>query len=161
MLDKDMSRIIIFGGVMATFAASVVYLVTLWSGFGFIPGITGIAVDWLASENAAFLKVAQTAAFVTVVLHQLLWLWNVRDERNPVWRTNIRKSKVLMGAVLFSLTLTLLVLYTPLSIAFGTVPLGLNHWALIVPLCMIAFLAPINRFLGHESEGECEEEIEK
>ena len=64
-----------------------------------------------------------------------------------------------MGAVVFSLTLTLLVLYTPLSIAFGTVPLGLNHWALIIPLCLIAFLTPIYRFLHHESEGECEEEV--
>jgi magnesium-transporting ATPase (P-type) len=155
-----MTRVIIFGGVMATFAASFVYIFTLWSGLGFIPGITGNPVDWLLPANAEVLKLAQTAAFVTVILHQLLWVWNVRDEYNPVWRTNIRKSKILIGAVLFSLTLTLLALYSPLSIAFGTVPLGLNHWAMIIPLCLIACLTPIYRFLGHESQGGCEEDLE-
>ncbi|MFX1578749.1 MAG: cation-translocating P-type ATPase [Promethearchaeota archaeon] len=80
MLDKGMIRMIIVGGVLATFAASSVYLYVLWSGIGYIPGITGPAVDWLAIQNAETLTLAQTATFVTMVLFQLLWVWNVRDE---------------------------------------------------------------------------------
>jgi Ca2+-transporting ATPase len=155
MLDRDMTRIILFGGIMATFAAGFVYLFTLWISFGFIPVITGVAVDWLTPENAAVLKLARTTAFVTVVLHQLLWLWNCRDEMNPVWRTNLRESKVLLGAVLVSLILTLLALYTPFSIAFGTVPLSFDLWIVILLPCLIAFLTPIHWFLGNESEGVC------
>jgi Ca2+-transporting ATPase len=158
MLDKDMTRIILFGGIITTFTASFVYLFVLWSGIGHIPGITGVAVNWLIPENNAVLKLAQTAAFTTVVVQQLLWLWNCRDEWNPVWKTNIRESKILLGAVLFSFTLTILVLYTPLSIAFGTVPLGLNHWILIIALGLIPLLTPIYLFLGHESDGVCEDE---
>jgi Ca2+-transporting ATPase len=157
MLDKDMTRIILFGGIMTAFSASFVYLFVISNGIGYIPGITGAAVDWFIPEYGDVLKLAQSAAFATVVFQQLLWLWNCRDEWNPVWKTNIRESKILLGAVLFSFTLTILVLYTPLSLAFGTVPLGLNYWILIIALSLIAFLTPVYRFLGHESEGVCED----
>ncbi|MFW9834329.1 MAG: cation-translocating P-type ATPase [Candidatus Thorarchaeota archaeon] len=157
MLDKGMIRMIIVGGVLATFAASSVYLYVLWSGIGYIPGITGPAVDWLVTQNAEILALAQTATFVTMVLFQLLWVWNVRDEWNPVWRTNIRDSRGLFIAVAFSFILTLFVLYTPLSIAFGTIPLSLSIWILIVGLCLIGLLAPVYRLLEHGPEEVCDD----
>jgi Ca2+-transporting ATPase len=157
MLDKDMTRIIMVGGILATFATSFIYLFTLWLGFSYIPGITGPAVDWTISSNALILKQARTAAFVTLILHQLMWLWNCRDEWNPVWRTRVRDSKILLGAVLLSLSLTILVVYSPLSIAFGTVPLAPQFWLLVVALCLPGFLAPVYRLMTHESEGVCEE----
>ncbi|MFW9921304.1 MAG: cation-translocating P-type ATPase, partial [Candidatus Thorarchaeota archaeon] len=122
MLDKGMVRIILVGGLLATFAASFVYLFTLWFSIGYIPGITGPPANWLLPQYADALKVSQTATFTTMVVFQLLWVWNCRDEWNPVWRTNIRESRSLIVAVAFSFVLTLMVLYTPLSIAFGTVP---------------------------------------
>lgn len=155
MLDNVMTRIILIGGLLATFATSFVYLVTLWGGIGYIPGITGPMVDWEAAPYSDVLKLARTAAFTTLVLHQLSWLWNCRDEFNPVWRTNIRQSRTLLGAVFISIVLTMLVLYTPLSIAFGTVPLGLDTWSMIVVFCLIAFLAPIYRLLGHSTQDIC------
>jgi Ca2+-transporting ATPase len=147
MLDKGMIRMILIGGLFATFAASSVYLSVLWSGIGNIPGITGPSVDWLLPQYADTLVLAQTATFATMVLFQLLWVWNVRDEWNPIWRTNIRESSGLFFAVAFSLILTLLVLYTPLSIAFGTVPLSLEIWLQIVVVSLIGFLAPIYRLM--------------
>jgi Ca2+-transporting ATPase len=152
MLDRDMTKIILIGGILATFATSFVYLFMLWSTITYIPGITGPAVDWELPQYASALMYARTAAFVTLVLHQLLWLWNCRDERNPVWRTNIRESRILLAAVAFSLSLTLLVVYTPLSIAFGTMPLAPEFWILIVALCLPGFLAPVYRVLDHDSE---------
>jgi len=158
MLDKGMIRMIIIGGILATFAASFVYIFTLWLNIGYIPGITGPTTDWLLPQYAYALKFSQTATFTTMVLFQLLWVWNCRDEWNPVWRTNIRESRGLIFSVLFSLILTLLVLYTPLSVAFGTIPLGLEIWALIIILCLIGLLAPVYRVLGHGEEDICTEE---
>ncbi len=158
MLDKGMIRIILIGGLLATLAASSVYLSVLLTGIGYIPRITGPSVDWLLPQYAETLVLAQTATFATMVLFQLLWVWNVRDEWNPIWRTNIRESRGLFIAVVFSFILTLLVLYTPLSMAFGTVPLSLENWILIVGLSLIGFLAPIYRLMPGESNEVCDEE---
>lgn len=158
MLDKGMIRVILIGGFLATFAASSVYLYVLWAGIGHIPGITGPSVDWLLPQYEEILILAQTATFTTMVVFQLLWVWNCRDEWNPVWRTNIRESRALFIAVAFSFSLTLLVLYSPLSIAFSTVPLNLDLWILIVGLCLIGLLAPIYRLMPHSSNEICNEE---
>jgi len=93
-----------------------------------------------------------------MVLFQLLWVWNVRDEWNPVWRTNVRESRGLFISVAFSFVLTLLVLYTPLSIAFGTTQLSLELWVAIVGLSLIGFLAPVYRLMPNESNEVCDEE---
>ncbi|MFW9920752.1 MAG: hypothetical protein ACFFED_14200, partial [Candidatus Thorarchaeota archaeon] len=61
-------------------------------------------------------------------------------------------------AVAFSFVLTLMVLYTPLSIAFGTVPLGLDLWILIVILSLVGLLAPVYKLLGHTEEETCKED---
>jgi Ca2+-transporting ATPase len=155
MLDKEMIRVIVIGGLLATLAAGSVYLYILWINLGFIPGIWGPSVDWLSPQYAEILVTAQTATFAAMVLFQLFWVWNIRDEWNPVWRTNIRESKGLFVAVMFSLFLTLLIIYTPLSIAFGTVPLDLELWFLMVGISLIGLLAPIYQFRqeiqnGHE-----------
>jgi magnesium-transporting ATPase (P-type) len=92
-----------------------------------------------------------------MVLFQLLWVWNIRDEWNPVWLTNIRESSGLLFAVAFSFILTLFVLYTPLSIAFGTVPLGLEIWLLIVAVCLVGFLAPTHRLMPGGSNEVCDD----
>jgi Ca2+-transporting ATPase len=158
MLDKGMIRMILVGGILATIAASSVYLYVIWSGIGHIPGITGVAVDWQLPQNAETLVLAQTATFVTMVLFQLLWVWNVRDEWNPVWRTNFRESRGLFIAVAFSFILTLFVLYSPLSIAFGTAPLNLEIWLVIVGISIIGLLTPVYRLMDHGPEEVCNEE---
>ncbi|MDH4215026.1 MAG: cation-translocating P-type ATPase [Candidatus Thorarchaeota archaeon] len=158
MLDKGMVRMILVGGFLATIAASSIYLYVLWAGIGHIPKITGPSVDWLLPQYAETLVLAQTATFTTMVLFQLLWVWNVRDEWNPVWRTNVRESRGLFISVAFSFVLTLLVLYTPLSIAFGTTQLSLELWVAIVGLSLIGFLAPVYRLMPKESNEVCDEE---
>jgi Ca2+-transporting ATPase len=152
MLDKEMVRIVILGGILATLAAGSVYIYILWSNIGFIPGISGPSVDWLSPQYAEILVLAQTATFASMVLFQLLWVWNIRDEWNPVWRTSIRESKGLFIAVVISLVLTLLVIHTPLSILFGTVPLTLELWILMLSVSLIGILTPIYGF--HQKQGQ-------
>jgi Ca2+-transporting ATPase len=156
MLDKGMIRMILVGGILATLAAGSVYLYILWSGIGHLPGITGPLIDWTIPGFAETLSLAQTGTFVTMVLFQLLWVWNCRDEWNPVWRTNITESKGLMLAVVFSFLLTLLLLYTPLSIAFGTLPLGPEIWMIVIAVSLIGLLTPVNLLVGGETQERCD-----
>jgi Ca2+-transporting ATPase len=153
LLDRNMTIMIMVGGILAALVSMFVYLNVLWMNFGFIPQITGPAVDWALPENAEILLMGRTATFVTMVLFQLLWVWNCRDERHPVWRTNFKKSKWLFVAVMISFLLTLAVIYTPLSIAFGMVPLSLDYWILITIASLVGLLAPVSSLLRHEEQG--------
>ncbi|TFG28078.1 cation-translocating P-type ATPase [Candidatus Thorarchaeota archaeon] len=143
ILNRAMVRIILIGGFLATLAAGSVYLYVLWINIGHIPGVTGPNVNWLLPQYAVILQMAQTATFVSLVLFQLFWVWNVRDEYNPVWRTNIRDSKELVVSVIISFVLILLVVYTPLSTIFGTVPIDSGLWFLIIGVSLMGFLFPI------------------
>ncbi|MBD3405423.1 MAG: HAD-IC family P-type ATPase [Candidatus Lokiarchaeota archaeon] len=146
LLDRGMSLIIIIGGILATVATSIVYIGFIWMQFG------GIPADLAAPANAAELAYARTGAFVTMIVFQLLWVWNCRDERRPVWRSNIREAKYLFIAVLASFALTLLVLYSPLAIVFGTVPLGVMEWLIIIGATLPGLLLPVYHVFDRAEE---------
>jgi hypothetical protein len=57
---------------------------------------------------------------------------------------DIRKHIALIGAFLISLFMQLLVIYTPMSTYFKTVPLGLTEWAWILGIsCIMLVLLEI------------------
>lgn len=74
------------------------------------------------------LMYAQTIAFTTVIIMELVRIYAIRSEYNLSPFSN----KWLILAVASSLGLQLLVIYTPLQRFFGTVPLGLKEWGLIL-----------------------------
>jgi Ca2+-transporting ATPase len=145
MLDKGMIRIILVGGFLATAASSIVYLSMLNMGIGWIPGITGEIIDWNQPIYATTLKMAQTGSFVTMVSFQLIWVWNCRDEWNPVWKTNILSSRGLIIASLMSFLLTLLIIYTPLAPVFGIAIFGFEIWILIAGVSLLGLLIPVHK----------------
>ncbi len=65
---------------------------------------------------------AKSIAFTTLVMFQL---FNVLTYRAKSFKIDIKTSKFLVGSVVISLLMQFAVLYTPLSAAFKTVPLGL------------------------------------
>ena len=127
---------------------------------GWIPGVTGVNIDWHNDISTVtgvawidILKHARTAVFASVVCFELLFVWNCRDEYNPVWRTTVRKSQVLMGAVALSAVLTLMTIYfPPLAAIFQTMPLNPTDWALILVTCIPALLIPPHIIFGHHKE---------
>ncbi len=70
---------------------------------------------------------ARTLAFTTVVVLELVRVYMVRADYN----IGLFSNKYLVLAVLSSIGLQMLVIYTPLSIFFRTVPLVLTDWGLI------------------------------
>ncbi len=87
------------------------------------------------------LKKAQTIAFTTAVVFELLFVFNCRSEQKPVWKTNPFSNKLLILSVLLGLLLQIALVYTPLlNDWFKTVPLNLFDWALITLLSSTSLL---------------------
>jgi len=160
MMDRGMISFIISAGFVAFIASTTVFLGMLTIYGGWIPGVTGPNVIWSTDISTVtgvsweyILKHSRTAVFANVVCFELLFVWNCRDEYHPVWRTTIRESKVLMGAVVLSAVLTLLTIYfAPLAVLFQTMPLNPTDWALIVLTCIPALLIPSHIIFGHHKE---------
>jgi len=64
----------------------------------------------------------------------------VYSVKNPKPFTNVFDNKWLNLAVLFSITLQLIVIYSPLNTLFGLVPLLPIEWALVAITGFIGFL---------------------
>jgi Ca2+-transporting ATPase len=79
-------------------------------------------------EGSGSLRYAQTMAFTTLVLAQLLNVFNARSDERSAF-IGLFENRWLWAAIGLSLALQMLVLYvSPMQQAFGTVGLGLGDW---------------------------------
>jgi len=162
MMDRGMITFIVTAGFIAFLASISMFLWSLWAYGGWIPGFTGPTVDWATDVSPItgltwdyVLSHGRTAVFASVVCFELLFVWNCRDEYHPVWRTQIRESKMLMAAVALSAVLTLLTIYfPPMAAVFQTKPLNLIDWAAIITVCLPALIIPPHIIFGHFREKE-------
>jgi Ca2+-transporting ATPase len=84
------------------------------------------------------LAYAETMAFATLSISELVRAFTARSERYPVLKIGLFKNKWMNLAVLSSLVLVLAVIYVPfLQPIFQTEALGLAEWELILPLLLI------------------------
>ncbi len=162
MMDRGMITFILVAGFVAFLASVTVFMVSMNTYGGHIPGITGPAltdVEWrsaIAPTGVAWqdvLKHARTTVFASVVSFELLFVWNCRDEYHPVWRTKVRKSGYLIGAVFLSIVLTLATIYVPfMQPLFETMPLNPQDWVIIILTSLPALLIPPHIIFGHHKE---------
>lgn len=101
---------------------------------GILIGLCTLAAFWLTlsvnPDSAEQLTQAQTVAFATLVMAQLIHVFDCRSSRS-IFHRNILQNRYLVLAVLSSVILLLAVLYIePLQPIFKTVPLGLRDWAI-------------------------------
>jgi len=88
-------------------------------------------------QNPDELAYAQTVAFATLVLAQLIHVFDCRSEKSILAR-NPFENKYLTGAVLSSLILMLVVIYyPPLQPVFHTVPIEARDWLLVAGMAAI------------------------
>lgn len=103
---------------------------------GLLIGICTLAAFWLTLREGDLVK-AQTVAFATLVMAQLIHVFDCRSSRS-IFHRNFFENKWLILAVLSSLILMLGVMYIqPLQPIFNTVSIGMREWALV--LVMAAF----------------------
>ena len=85
---------------------------------------------------------AETMAFVTLSISELLRAFTARSEYYPILKIGLFKNRWMNIGVFSSLVLILLVIYVPFfNGIFNTVPLGIQQWEVIIPLLIFPSLA--------------------
>ncbi|TMW73160.1 cation-translocating P-type ATPase [Alteribacter natronophilus] len=109
---------------------------------GFMIGAVTLFAFWQTYESSGEnLMLAQTVAFATLVMAQLIHVFDCRSEHS-VFHRNPFENKYLVGAVISSIALMLVVLYyPPLQPIFHTVNLGFEHWLLVLGCASVPTIA--------------------
>ncbi|BCJ85115.1 calcium-translocating P-type ATPase, SERCA-type [Effusibacillus dendaii] len=101
---------------------------------GTLIGIVTLAVFWFtyASQPDQLVR-AQTMAFATLVMAQLIQVFDCRSVEGGIFSRNIMENPWLIGAVGLSTMLLLAVIYIePLQPIFKTVPLHVIDWIIVL-----------------------------
>ncbi|MGE5614962.1 MAG: calcium-translocating P-type ATPase, SERCA-type [Bacillota bacterium] len=108
---------------------------------GLLIGLTTLAVFTSIIYFRADVGLARTGAFVTLVLTQLIHVFECKSETKGIFDIPLFNNFYLILSVLCSLAMLLGVVYIPpLQAIFKTVPLGLDEWLIT---CGLSFLAPV------------------
>jgi Ca2+-transporting ATPase len=90
---------------------------------------------------------AQAMAFVQATLQELVIVWNCRSETHGAFKLSFTSNKFLLGAVIISAILTVIIPYTGL---FGTAPLELTDWLIVLPISFSGLLILPEVFYGRK-----------
>jgi Ca2+-transporting ATPase len=97
---------------------------------------------------------ATTMAFTTIVIAQLFNTLNCKSRDKSIFQVGIMNNKWLILAILSSIGLQLLVLYTGLSFYMKTTALGLLDWLIIVLVgSTVLIFEEIRKFIANRSNG--------
>lgn len=100
-----------------------------------------IVLTWALDRNFAIEKL-QTLIFTLVVFSEMFNAFNWRSDRYSIFSLGIFTNKPLVYAVLTTIILQLIVIYVPFfQTAFGTVPLSLSDWEVVLPLASTTLIA--------------------
>ncbi|EGT3615541.1 calcium-translocating P-type ATPase, PMCA-type [Clostridium perfringens] len=86
------------------------------------------------------LDTCRTIALSTLVMSQLLHVFECRSERHSIFEIKLFTNIYLVGAVLVSVVMLLSIIYIPFfSAIFHTAILGINHWLIVLFFSTIIF----------------------
>jgi Ca2+-transporting ATPase len=93
---------------------------------------------------------AQTMAFATLAISELLRAYTARSEHFAIWKIGVFSNKAMQYAVAASLIILLAIIYVPiLDPIFDTVPLSLNDWLILTPLILIpAVVSEMTKYIA-------------
>ncbi len=84
---------------------------------------------------------ARSVTFITIGLNSLIYVFSIREPKNPFWKDNLFKNQYLVLAVFAGLFLQALPFVTNTTRQFfGLSKLHLNHWLLAFALSIFMFL---------------------
>ncbi|MAE42915.1 ATPase [Candidatus Woesearchaeota archaeon] len=109
----------------------------------FIVGITmmiGTLAVFKLYDPDANLMYAQTMAFSTLMFYQMFNVLNCRSEFNSLFKIGLFTNMKLWGAILISILMQILVIHSPLSAFFKTVPLTGIDWLYVVLVSSSVFI---------------------
>ncbi len=86
------------------------------------------------------LNTCRTMALSTLVMSQLLHVFECRSERHSIFEIKLFTNMYLVGAVAISILMLLSIIYIPFfSRIFHTTVLGINHWLIVLFFSTIIF----------------------
>ena len=86
---------------------------------------------------------ARTAAFTAMVIFEKLSVFAFRSLRSPCWHIGWFSNRVLIAALCITIGAQLAAVYwTPLQGLLHTVPLGRDHWVMILTLSLPIIVVP-------------------
>ena len=104
IFTKSMTYRIIYQGVMIgllTLAAFIIGLKT-----------TTVPIEGLTLDQSK-IEVGQTMAFIVLALSELVHVFNIRDNKKSIFKTNILNNRILIGAIALSAALMFIILLVP------------------------------------------------
>ena len=105
---------IIYQGIMIGGLTLVAYLIGL--------GTTNKAIDGLTLEQTK-IEVGQTMAFIVLAFSELIHVFNIRDNKNSIFKTGILGNGVLILAILASALLMVVILFIPQLRTIYSIPI--------------------------------------
>ena len=102
---------------------------------GMLAFIAKLSIYLISVNQGNTIELTRTLVLTGAILYELLFVYTVRS-RISVNKIGIFSNKWLNYAVLLSLGLQFILLYTPLSKFFQVVPLTLNHWLFLIPFAI-------------------------
>ncbi|HBS58385.1 MAG TPA: ATPase, partial [Firmicutes bacterium] len=122
----------------------------IWRGVQI--GLSTVGVFLAALYTRDNMDLARTMAFTTLVVSQLMYVFDCKSEIRSIFETNICNNMYLIAAVCCSLSMQLMVIYIPfLQVCFNTVPLDFADWAIVLLVSGWTFITGYARRLlgGH------------
>lgn len=119
---------------------------------GFIIGITSLIVFIFIYFDSKNLVYAQSMALATLIITQLIYVFECRSEYLPVWGKKQSSNVFLVAAVSTSVFLLFCILYNSLlRDLFSTYPLSVEDWLLILFAALLPYLINYFFLLGRSS----------
>jgi Ca2+-transporting ATPase len=143
-------------GIMSGMTAFIITAAVLAS-------VIALGAFWWELSATGDLVRAQTLVFTTMVMFELLFVFNCRSEKHSVWKTGPLENRWLFMGVLAGICLQFAVIYLPpLQAVFGTTALGWEDWARVLVLASPALLVVPEIFIREAKDiKKIEKEAEK
>ena len=103
---------------------------------GIMFGVLALFAFRIGENSTGELAGGQTLAFMVLATSQVIQAFNMRSEHS-LFKTGAFGNTKLNGAALISLLLVALVLFTPVSIAFGLIKLPVNLYLIGLGMALI------------------------
>ena len=104
IFTKGMTYRIVYQGIMIGIITLIAFLIGINSTTEPINGLT---------LDESKIEVGQTMAFVVLALSELVHIYNLRDNKKSIFKTNIFNNKMLTGATIISASLVFVILFVP------------------------------------------------
>jgi len=120
---------------------------------GILIGVATLAVFlWSQYKEPSNLAHAQTMAYATLTMSQLILVFDCRSLDGGIFKRNFFGNMWLILAVASSVVLFLLTIYVPwLAQAFGTVRLGMTEWIIVLTAAAVPTFALSARRVGRNA----------